>query len=1169
MQKSLLLVKIPIFRYNQPLRVMRITIFLLLASVLNVNATGYSQEKLTLSLKNARLSLVFDIIQKKTVYHFLYNSEDVRDAPLVNITAKDATVPEILENCFKNYPLDYRIENKVVVVMKRIIQPSSTDPKRSENNFNVLEPFSRVSIEGSKNLQASLTPAKVVLQKFEVSGKITNESGQPLAGVSVGLKGNATVGTNTDESGNYSISTDNGNETLVFSSVGYIAQEVEIKGRNVVDVVMQTTVSSLQQVVVTALGLKRSKGSLTYSTQSVSPENMVQARSENILSGLSGKVAGINITSSSNGVGSPAKVVLRGNRSINGSSQPLYVVDGLVLNGDISNVSPDEIESISVLKGANAAALYGSRASNGAIIVTTKSGSRSQNGVSSSVGFNYTQNSALRLLKFQNQYGQGTNGIYASSAVNSWGPKMEGQSVNHWSNDPAYVLNELNGNATYAFTPQPDNVWDFFRNGSVFNTNLSVNVKSEKSNFFINYTNTNSEGIVRGNDLKGHNLSVHATTELAPKLKMETKVSYVRQNFSNVLPTSFSFQNPVYFLYLTGRNIRTVDLEHYEFTSAEGKQLQHFYSPNFNGAGNPYWTINNELYPRMLERVLGMINLKYSFTDNLSLLVRSGLDRSNTTDETKLHNDTYITAPNGLYAKSANTSYEWNSDFLLNYNQKVLNDFRVDFNVGANNRVYKSNGLSSSGSNFLIPNLFALSNTTNPTTNDSYSQKNVNSVYAFAEISYRSAIYLNVTGRNDWSSTLPVENRSYFYPSIGSSVVLSNLVTLPQAINYLKLNASFAKVGNDTDPYMLSRTATANNGAINLSTVLPNANLKPESIYSYEAGLDLGLVQDRIRINFTYYKQNSFDQLFSSLVAPASGVSSLFQNGGNIQNKGIEINLGLTPVRGMDLTWDIDLNFAKNTSEVLEISENLNELAVGAADYMRIYKLVKGDPFGTVYTRGFVRDANGNVIVDHLTGLPKTTPDMSTKAANFTPDWLGGINNSFRYKNFNLSFLIDMRKGGSFVSFSESILSGAGVLDYTAAGRDGSLIFGENVYTNLPTVTDEGAKNTVNVSSQDLWTKLGGLGAPVGEAFIRSASNVRLREFIFGYSLPERLFSSKKTFFKAARISLVGRNLFFISNKAKNIDPEIVTNTSNSSEGLESLALPTTRSAGISFKVDF
>jgi TonB-linked SusC/RagA family outer membrane protein len=1169
MQKSLLLVKIPICRYNQTLRVTRITIFLLLVTVLNVNATGYSQDKLTLDLKNARLSLVFDIIQKKTPYHFLYNSEDVRDAPPVNISARNATVPEILESCFKNSPLEYRIESNVVVVMKRESRLSPTDARRAENKFNLRDPFGRERIEALKNVQTSFSvPPKMVVQKIVVSGRVTNETGQPLAGVSVGLKGNAMIGTNTNENGSYTISADDENETLIFSSVGYIAQEVEIKGRNVIDVVMQTSASSLQQVVVTALGLKRSKGSLTYSTQSVSPENMVQARSENILSGLSGKVAGINITSSANGVGSPAKVVLRGNRSINGSSQPLYVVDGLVLNGDISNISPDEIESISVLKGANAAALYGSRASNGAIIVTTKSGSRSAKGVSSSVGFNYTQNSALRLLQFQNEYGQGTNGIYSPAAINSWGPKMDGQMVNHWSNDPNYIANELNGATTYPFSPQPDNVWDFFRNGSVFNTNLSVNVKTENSNFFVNYTNTNSQGIVRGNDLKGHNLSVHATTDLSGKLRMETKLSYVRQNFSNVLPTSFSFQNPVYFLYQTGRNIRTADLQHYEFTSADGKQLQHFYSPNFNGAGNPYWTVNNELYPRILERVMGMVNLKYSFTDNLSLLVRSGLDRSNTTDETKLHNDTYITAPNGLYAKSANTSYEWNTDFLLNYNQKFLKDFRVDVNMGANSRVFKSNGLTSSGSNFLIPNLFALSNTTNPTTTDSYAEKNVNSVYAFAEISYKSAIYLNVTARNDWSSTLPVQNRSYFYPSIGSSIVLSNLITMPQAINYLKVNASFAKVGNDTDPYMLSRTATANNGAINLSTVLPNANLKPESIYSYEAGLDLGLVQDRVRLNFTYYKQNSFDQLFSSLVPPASGVSSLFQNGGNIQNKGVEINVGVTPVRGMNFSWDIDFNFAKNTSEVLEISENLNELAVGSADYMRIYKLVKGDPFGTVYTRGFVRDDNGNVIVDHLTGLPKTTPDMSTRAANFTPDWLGGINNSFRYKNFNLSFLIDMRKGGSFVSFSESILSGAGVLDYTAVGRDGSLIFGENVYGYLPTITDDGSKNTVAVSAQDLWTKLGGLGAPVGEAFIRSASNVRLRELIFGYSLPEKLFS-KNNFFKAARISLVGRNLFFISNKAKNIDPEIVTNTSNSAEGLESLALPTTRSAGISLKVDF
>lgn len=1116
---------------------MKISFFMLLVFVTTVSAESRAQ-RITLSLKNAKIDRVLAEIMKQSEYRFLYTNEVLQLTKRIDVQLKDADVLEALNEIAEEANLQYRVITGTTTISVRARRPIA-----------------------SRHLPTDEQPQ----QELRVSGVIKDASGTLLSQASIFEKGNPDNGTNTDANGYFSLVVPRG-AVLVVSYIGYKTIELKAADGKLPDIILEYQESELEEVVVTALGISREKKSLSYATQNVDADELSQARTPNLVDGLSGKIAGLTITSSGSGVGASSKVLLRGNRSISGSSQPLYVVDGITLNGDISNLSPDDIESISVLKGANAAALYGSRANNGAIIVTTKSGKGAPEGVSTNLGFNFMANTPIMLMKFQNEYGQGANGIYSENAVTSWGPRFDGSPVKHWSNDPNYIANQLGGSDTYPYAAQPDNVKDFFQTGRNFATNLSVNINSDKSNTFFSYTHTDASGIVAGNDLQSHNLSIRTTAELSNRLTLDSRVNYIRQQFDNVLFTGESFNNPMRYLYQIPRNIRTEDLEHYQFVNSAGQTRQHFYSPGFNGAGNPYWTQHNVLNPKLDERLLGMVSLNYQITDNLSIMGRSAIDRSNGVAETKLANDTYVTANNGSYSRNNSNSYEWNTDALINYHSDLSPDFTLDLNVGANHREFKSDALGASGVNFQLENLFALGNTQDPRPVDTYYRhKVVQSVYAFGELAYKNALFLNVTGRNDWSSTLPANNRSYFYPSVGLTAVISELANLPDFINYLKLRGSYAEVGNDTDPYMLARLATINRGTVSLSPTLPNANLKPESTRSNEVGLEAALLNSRLRFDFTYYNTNTFDQLFASPVPVGSGVASVFQNGADVQNTGVEVALGGTIISRDAFSWDINVNFSRNKSKILEIADGFDVLNQ-ADDYIRTYKLIKGEPFGAVYSRGYVRDQQGRVIVD-ANGLPKITTGKDVLVANYNPDWLSGISNTFTYKDFTLGALIDIRQGGSLISFTEAIESGIGVLDYTAQGRDGSLVFGENIFADETAVTESGEPNTIQVSSENLWNHLGGVGAPSGEAFVRDASNIRLRELIFGYTLPQRLLN--KTFFTSARVSVVGRNLFFISNKAEYVDPEIMTDISNGSEGREALSLPTTRSFGISLNFGF
>jgi TonB-linked SusC/RagA family outer membrane protein len=994
-----------------------------------------------------------------------------------------------------------------------------------------------------------------------ITGKVTSsEDGLGMAGVPVVVKG-TTVGTATDVDGAFTLSVPNDAATLVISFIGMKTVEVPIGSQTTFNVTLEPNILALEDVVVTAFGISRQAKALTYAAQNVNAAALAEARSINPVNSLSGRVAGLSITTASTGVGAASKVLLRGNRSIAGSSEPLYVIDGVPMGG-ISNLSPDDIASISVLKGANAAALYGSRANNGAIIVTTKSGAGQGEGVLVDLGFTFQGASAVILDKMQNTYGQGGNGVYSPGAIVSWGSKMDGQQVAHWTpdiNDPLYGKN-------YAYEAQPDNVKDYFQQGLELATNLQMVINTKNTNTAFSYTNTQARGIVESNNLHVNNLNLRFGATFKDKLILDSKITMIKQEWENTFSTGEGFNNPMRYLYVLPRNIRSVDIQKFEYKNPAGQMRQHYWRWNDNGTGNAYWTRNRVLQPVDNWRTVGMMSLKYMITKDLSVMGRSAIDASFNQYELKYYNDTYTMAINGGYTKQNSSSYGWNSDVLINY-KKTWGDIAIDVNAGANNYYTEYQMIQGAGVVFNIENLFALANTGNPRPSEGYSQKMVNSVYGFGEVSWKNAIFLNITGRNDWSSTLPEANRSYFYPSVGLTAVLSDLITMPELITNLKLRGSYAIVGNDTNPYQLFRTASVGTGGvITLSSTLPNANLKPETTKSLETGFDIRLLEDRIRLGFTWYQTNTYDQLFATPVPATSGVASIFQNGADVQNRGAEITIGAAIIQGSDFSWDLDLNWSKNTSEILEIAEGFDVLSFGT-DFIREYKLVKGQPFGEVYAKGWLRDANGNVIIQS-NGVPRITPGMSVRVANFNPDWLGGINNTFRYKSWNLSALIDIRQGGSFIAFTEAISAGSGIQAYTAIGRDpGTLLFGRDVFQGENGVTDAGAENTVACNAELFWNNVGGRNNPTGEAFIRDASNIRMREIVLGYDLPKEVVS--KTFFRSARISLVGRNLFFLQNKAEYVDPEIMISTANTAEGESAFPLPTTRTYGFSLNFGF
>jgi TonB-linked SusC/RagA family outer membrane protein len=1104
-----------------------------------VRSQTLDQVVISVALKNETLVQAFQKIEAQTPFHFMYRKEEVKAIGNLNLAPGKLNVAVLLRILLANTDLTYQqVDNQILIIR-------STKKKQSSS-------------------PASIDISKTLFNNVVIKGQVTNAARQPQEGVSILLKGTS-MGTSTGVDGRYAINVPE-NGILVFSYIGFVSQEVAVNSRTTIDVQLQEKASSLNDVVVTtALGIKREARSLTYSTQGVKTQNLTEARDLNVMNSLEGKVAGLSITSSGTGIGGSDRVILRGNRSISGDSQPLYVIDGVPVIGDPSDISPDNIASINVLKGPNAAALYGAAAQNGVIIIETKKGRAGA--INISLNHTYQMLTPIESIRFQNEYAQGIAGVYLKASESSWGPKMTGQTVGLWSINPA------DAGKQYALTPQPNNVRDAFRNGFSTATNLNASMGGEKIQGMFSFTRTDAKGNVPGNTLGRNNLAVRVTSQLTNRLTLDTKIDYMQQVIHDPVVEDINTLNPVKQIYMMPRNIRTEDARNYSFADASGVIRQNFWNPGSTLGLNPYFLLNRASNISTRQRGIVMASLSYDFSNALKLMVRGAYDVVNRSSEDKLSKDFYSRALNGLYTVTKSYYSLFNGDFLLTYTRKIHKDWNFNINFGGNMQQQRNNSLSSNtGVGMVVPDFFTLSNTLAPATSyDPGPDIDIQSLYAFSHLGWKNALFLDITGRNDWSSTLPAAHRSYFYPSVGLSAVLSDLIPkLPEQISLAKLRASWAKVGSGGPAYMLNRKASfssgGNNGFLQLNSILPNPDLLPEQTNAYEIGLDISLFKNRLDLNVTGYKTNTLNQLFTVALPPGSGASQYFTNGGDVENKGIEIILSGILVRTGDFKWETNLNFSRNRNMVNKLNDERPKLIVGSDQSFRDFVVIQGQPFGQIYSIGFLRDAKGNVVVGS-NGVPLNTGSRSVSVANANPDWMGGITNSFSYKNLSLSFLIDHRQGGTVLSVTNAMLMYEGLTEETLPGRAGGLIFGKNLFPDKTAVKADGTPNDIAVNAETFWRTLGGTVNPVGEAFVENMTNTRLREVMLGYTLPKSLLGNLPV--SRVKLSLVGRNLFFIYRASHNLDPDISAGTNVLSEGQTSFAPPSTRSYGLNLKIDF
>ncbi|MFH0866845.1 MAG: SusC/RagA family TonB-linked outer membrane protein, partial [Bacteroidota bacterium] len=793
-----------------------------------------------------------------------------------------------------------------------------------------------------------------------ITGKVTSKAdGSALPGVTIAVKGTTTA-TFSDVAGEYKLSVPATATTLSFSFIGMTTQEIEIGTQTKINVVLEASATNLEGVVVTALGITKEKKSLGYSVQDLKGAELVQAKEYNIINSLSGKISGIQVTNSSGAVGASSRIIIRGASSLSGNNQPLFVVDGIAISNTefgsangygganrgngVADINPDDIESISVLKGPNAAALYGSQAANGVILITTKAGSLSSSTVKSTgLGIEISNSTSfekpLRLPDFQNSYGQGAEGVFSyvdgagggikDGVDESWGPKLdEGLLI------PQYDSPIENGVRTATpWISHPDNIKDFLETGVTTTTNFAITGGNKDAKFRISYTNFNQKGMLPNTDYKKNTFALGASANATDKLNISGTANYVKANSDNLPGIGYDAQNVFQQFIWASRQVNYPDLE--DYTNADGSK----YNWNYNYHNNPYFTLyeNTNILDR--DRIFGNAKINYQFLDNLSAFIRTGIDNySNLNTARAAWGD--IDNPYGYYNEALSTFREITNDFLVMYNRDLTSDFAMEMNFGGSRMNQSSHEIFGAADELAVAGVYTLANSKVPLRTTSFiSKKAINSLYGSAQLSYKKAVYLDVTGRNDWSSTLPAADNSYFYPSVSVSSVLTDLLKLEsKTLSYAKIRASWAQVGSDTDPYQLKPVLSFGDGW-NSSTIymnqyvpniLPNDSLKPQKCNSIEVGTEVKFFMNRVSLDITYYSQKTYRQIISIPVSAASGYTSRVINAGEIDNKGIEITLGLIPFKSdKGFNWSINFNFAKNTNEVVELAEGVEQYELG------------------------------------------------------------------------------------------------------------------------------------------------------------------------------------------------------------------------------------------------
>lgn len=1003
------------------------------------------------------------------------------------------------------------------------------------------------------------TVRKASADNSTVRGRVVDVSGEPLIGATIREKG-GTRGTVTDIEGNFILSVPD-SAVLQVSFVGYESIEVSVGGRKTLEIQLRENTVMLDNVIITALGLEKKEASLAYSIQKVKGEELTRMKEVNMITALAGKAAGVQINKNSSGIGGSAKVSLRGIRSASGDNQPLYVIDGVpMLNigteqaysaiggtanagnrdgGDgISNLNPEDVESISILKGAPAAALYGSQAANGVILITTKKGNTAgQRNIHFSTGLTFDK--AFSLPKMQNCYG-------VSDVVDSWGEK--------------------------AYLPTSNELNDFFRTGLTSITSVSVNYGNEKIQTYFSYANTTGRGIVDKNQLTKHNINLRETAVMFnQRLKLDGNVNVMRQIVKNKPVSGGFYMNPLVGLY---RFPRGEDLsyykDNYEIYDPERKlgiQNWHTFTEDFEQ--NPYW-IQNRIQSKET-RMRSIISLSANLRINswLTVQARGSVDYISDKMRQKFYASTApaLCGANGRYIEMDYQETLIYGDVMA-MGKRKWEDFALDVAIGGsiNDKNVNSTRYDSKNASLKYANVFNLANIV---MNGSASidqkidsRRQLQSVFGTAQVGYQDKVFLDLTARNDWASTLAYtshEKSGFFYPSAGLSFLIDKWIQLPEWISFAKLRGTYSKVGNDIPQFITNSVShiTAG-GELQANDAAPFKEMEPEMTHSVEVGTEWRFFQSRLGFNLTYYRTNTHNQFFKLPALAGDMYAYRYVNAGDIQNRGWELTVDATPVLTPDFTWKTSLNFSSNRNKIKELHEELKELVYGPSSFSSSYamKLMKGGSIGDIYGKAFVRDAEGNIVYqtegDHK-GLPAVEGEGNTiKVGNANPRFIMGWNHTFSYKGFSLYFLLDWRYGGKILSQTQAEMDLYGVSQVTALARDRGY------------VTLEG-QQIDNVKG--FYKNIVGGRAGVTEYYMYDATNLRLREVSLNYTFPKKWMQKTKVL-KDLQLAFVARNLCFLYKKAP-FDPDLVLSTGNDNQGIEVFGMPTTRSLGFTVKCEF
>ncbi|MBX3253016.1 MAG: SusC/RagA family TonB-linked outer membrane protein [Chitinophagaceae bacterium] len=1087
-----------------------------------------------------------------------------------------------MELLFKGQPLTYRIAGNTIALSQK-------------NAVPVIKPL----------------PAENLLL-IQVTGKVTDENGNPVAGATVQVKGRSQTAAITDNDGSFSIDVDN-DATLVISSVGFVSKEVPVAGKSVLDIMLQTDKKNLSEVIVTALGIARDVKALQFSATKVDGDNFTQARENNTANALAGRVAGVNVTKIASGPGGSSRVVIRGAKTLGSSNnQPLYVIDGIPMDntnygqagtwggadgGDgMSSINPDDIESMTVLKGASAAALYGSRAAQGVILITTRTG-KGAKGLGIELNSNYVMETVNNITDMQKTYGAGgyvgatletqkatkaetLDQVWNNNwTYNGWGPKLDGS--------PSVQFD----GTTHPYSYTGDNWKRFYDVGNSFTNSISLTGGSATQNFRASLSNLNSNGVVPNSRYDRINGTLSTNSKFGKKLRMDAKVMYTNERVKNRPGLSDAPGSGINTMYFIPNNVDVCSMigdpnkpgavpslalqEEMGITVSAGRKPgeEYAFTPDIY-TNNPYWVAYQYIKSDVRNRIISSGSLRYDFTDYLYAQVRIGYDFSTKRGAESTPEGTGYRDEGYLFESETRVS-ELNIEGIVGF-EKKFNKIGAKAFVGGNQMrgVWEYMGLEGRGFNTRF--LSNISNATQKTYGYDYGKSGINSLFGSAELSFNDYLFLTATARQDWFSVLNPETNSIFYPSVGASFVFSDAFKdLPGWLSFGKLRASWAQVGNASSvgsystivSYLADQTHLGVPvGRLNSQYNLPNSALVPYTSTETELGIDIRFFNNRLGLDFTYYAQKTTNDILNAGISVASGFSSTTVNLGQIRNRGIEFLLSGTPYKSRNLTWDMSLNFAKNNSKVISLIEDQPELPVeDPRTYTAAIKHIVGYPYGMITGFTQKRDPATGLLMFDQNGAPLGSDDFSILGKG-VPDFTGGFTNSLTWKGFNLSFLIDFKSGGDIFSGTNVMITKAGFHKQTLLGREGEaplVVTGLFEDINNPGTYKQETRTLIKGQASSYWNYLGDRSA---DRFMYDASFVKLRQITLGYSLPSRLLN--KTPFKGVMFSVVARNLAILYKNTENIDPESSYTNSNG-QGLDYFGFPATRTYGCNLRLTF